>query len=239
MKLNLCILLLLGHVISAYSHEPNPRWSLGIFISPDYCYRDLKYSGDDNAFINLTASRNESEKPKLGFTTGLIGRYNINKKYGIELGLTYSDKGFKYERLPLYHFNSSDTAVGYSNFRYHFRYYEMPIKATYTIEVAKRIKLRAGAGAFVNFYSNTKAVSEIHKFDGNTYMEKTRSRDHYIENFNYGVCGSLAFDFYRSQQFDLRLEPNFRYSLRSMAISEMRTRLYSIGVGIGFIYKVQ
>ena len=71
--------------------------AVGFTFSPDYCYRDLK-AEDYLQFI--VDDRNSFEKPKFGFTTGFNYSMRLSKRFTLEVGVLYSEKGEKYKLKP-------------------------------------------------------------------------------------------------------------------------------------------
>ncbi|MBL0098010.1 MAG: outer membrane beta-barrel protein [Bacteroidetes bacterium] len=75
------------------------RLAIGVNISPDYCYRTLKNNNGNSTSDMIIDLREESEGPKLGYTAGLNAGYNFSKKWGVEMGIQYSNKGYEFKNL--------------------------------------------------------------------------------------------------------------------------------------------
>ncbi|MCD4746335.1 MAG: hypothetical protein K8R58_08555 [Bacteroidales bacterium] len=66
--------------------------SIGLTYSPDYCYRTLRH---DAWRADNTKARDNCEFSKFGYTTGINFTLKINKRITLEIGLLYSDMGYK------------------------------------------------------------------------------------------------------------------------------------------------
>ena len=90
------------------------RWSIGVNISPEYCFRTLiNNSGSPIADIVID-SRNGYEQYKIGFSAGVVANYSISKKTSVEIGMSYSDKGYSTKKTELTFGDAIDPRFGFT-----------------------------------------------------------------------------------------------------------------------------
>lgn len=101
----LLIYSLLFSSFSVYGQEKNDtlsskqrRFSIGVNISPDCCYRTMTKNDksiSDSVWKFAKNLEDSIEKPKFGYTFGINLCYQITKRVYAEFGIQYSNKGYK------------------------------------------------------------------------------------------------------------------------------------------------
>ena len=73
--------------MSQESVNEKSKISIGINFSPNYSYRILKYSDEQQITVDI---REQSEEPSYGFNTGIAAQYLITENVEVELGFQFS-----------------------------------------------------------------------------------------------------------------------------------------------------
>jgi hypothetical protein len=214
------------------------RISLGLTFSPDYCYRTLK--PDKTKMSELIANERDSfEIPRFGYTTGINFAYMINKRFTLETGLLFSDKGEKAKNDTLIWNTSSGTTDPSlpirMSFIYHYFYVDIPIKINFNL-LTKRAKLYITAGISPNIYITQKTTSILEYDDGHTTKNSTTSRN--LTFINLAVIGGLGFSYDLTEHLYFKIEPTYRRSITSIISAPIKGYLYSIGLNTGIYYKL-
>lgn len=74
--------------------KSNSGFSFGLSFSPNYAYRELIVNEEIDVTSLIIETRNEREKPKIGYSTGLNLSYSLPKYIEFEIGMHYSNMGY-------------------------------------------------------------------------------------------------------------------------------------------------
>lgn len=206
---------------------------LGINFSPDICYRTLKIN-DENFFTqSLVEYRNETEKMKLGYTTGISISYMCSKRISLEAGLQFANKG--YTRKLNIDYKTVDPEPLYSiiedlKYRDIFYYIEVPLKANFFIG-NKRTRFIASTGVSVNLF--VKSVEVVtYTFSDVKHKDRTAYGDSF-NNIDIAPFISAGIDYKLTDKLNIRIEPTFRYTLFDIIDTPIATNLWSGGLKFG------
>jgi hypothetical protein len=238
MKLLLTLLTLIP--LTLFCQNPaTPKkveFSIGLTFSPDYCYRTLKTDGSIAIYKWAAESRDTFEIPKFGYTTGLNFAVKFNKRFSLETGLLFSDKGEKTKRLSDLHAIKPDSTMPTAvSFIYRYIYLDIPFKVNYYI-LTKRTKLYVMAGISPNILLTQQTASVIEFNDGR--KETNRSHESGYLLVDLTVIAGLGFSYDLSDKLSFRLEPTYRRSITPINDGGIRSYLYSIGLTTGLYYKL-
>ena len=223
------------------------RFMLGVNISPDYCFRVLENNNGSATSDMVIDLRNENEVAKLGFTGGLNICFNLSKRLGIETGLQYSSKGYAFKNSeltfgdlidPRYGFlytNNGGPAPVLAKFIYHDNYLDIPLRVIYSFG-EKKLHCIASIGVTANIFLHATQTS-ILEFEDGSERKETRAQDDDFKSMNISPAISAGIDYGVSQQFNLRVEPTFRYGLLNIIDTPVTAYLWNAGLNVTCYYK--
>ncbi len=209
--------------------------AVGFTFSPDFCYRNLK-AEDYLQFI--VDDRNSFETPKFGFTTGFNYSMRLSKRFTLEVGVLYSEKGEKYKLKPNWIPPNSldDPAIPTKILgRYHYLYVDIPVRTNFYL-TNKKLKLYLTGGISPNIYLIQKTVSIMEFGDG--HSTRSVSYDNVgFSRINFAFTAGLGVRYDLSQKLYLQCEPLYRRSITSIISGPIEGYLYSVGLNTGIYYK--
>jgi hypothetical protein len=224
------------------------RFSVGISISPDYCYRTLEDNKGSTISAYIIDERDKREIPKFCVSYGLNIGYNLSNQLMIETGVYYSSKGYAYDFSgltfgdmidPRYNFiyGSQSTEIMKIKKRlYNFNYLDIPIRAIYNFGENK-ISLIASAGLIANVFLNANSQLVYENVNGDTNYEKQNIPYKY-KSITISTVISAGLIYNISNKINLRAEPTFRYSfVKNSYDSPIDEYLWSAGLNISGNYK--
>jgi hypothetical protein len=200
------------------------KFQLGVNFSTDFS-RIIP-----NSFLN-------DEQSKLGFTTGINGVYNLNKNFGIELGLQYANKGERTKKmtLSLMDVNTNNISIKNNSYIIHNEnFIDIPAKVNYTLG-SKKLKFLSSLGITTNIYINS-----VYK----TYLENELYSKQNLHISEYkSVClsgiGSIGVGYQFNSKSFLKIEPTFRYSILNIVKSSSTNfSIVNPGLNIGYYYSL-
>ena len=207
------------------------RIQVGVNFSPDNSYRIL--TGDSYDIDR----RNETEKARFGYTGGLAVNFNLNKVFGIESGIQYSDKGFSGKNY--WHVDGDDDYYEWWQKEvHHFHYIEIPLKARF-VTGERKVRFSGSIGVTTGFLVG---VATTTKYSDD---RKTRTKQNDAENYNrlnFFFSGSMGIDYKITQKSSIRIEPTFQYGLLSTIKSkdnDLSEHLCSVGVNISYLIGIK
>ncbi len=236
---HLSTLLLTLAALSAFGQETLApafkRFQFGINISPDACYRTLKNNDGSSTSEIIIRVRDDSETFKLGYTAGLNVCYNINRHFGIETGIQYSNKGYRTKNKNLSWGSSSPDLPIKSKFIYDYHYIDIPLKLNYTIG-HRKVRFIASAGLTANIFIKETQRHVLENEDGKKNRSKITNPYDY-EKLNVSPTIGIGIDYRLNNRLNLRLEPTFRYGILALIKGNPITGyLYSGGLNIGLYF---
>jgi hypothetical protein len=244
MKL-LIILLLIFPLTAICQNVDNPKmktFSLGLILSPDYCYRNIE---TDASYKWVKDLRDSREIPKFGYSAGLSAALLISKKISFEVGVLFSDKGYKTEKLDLVYSTSVDPRYGFKStgglpikarVNYHFHYIDIPLKVDYFI-LTGGLKIYCTVGISSNLFLSQTNTITMEFNDGRTETNTSRG-DSGFNRINLMAMGGLGIKYNFQNKFYIKMEPIFKYSMPSIIDTVIKGYLYSAGLNIGIYYQL-
>jgi hypothetical protein len=222
---------------------------IGFSFSPDYAYRSLSTSSNEETVKQIISSRNSYEAPRLGFTSGLNVAYLISPKWSIDLGVHFSRKGFVTNLSNLVSGDIIDPRKGFisssSNTEspnalkiiYSINYLDLPVRAIYTFSKSK-LNWQVGIGVCTSFSLYTTGYIISKYPTEKTYRRRQRYANYY-EPIMVSPIVSVGAEYKISNKFILRAEPTFKYALNPVYDSNIEQRLWSAGLNLSCYYKFQ
>lgn len=222
------------------------RIQLGISASPDICFRTLKINNENEISALSLNDRNKNERPIFGYSSGLALCYNIDRHWGIETGLRYSNQGFVYVMSDLTFGDQIDPVYGLMHptqetiteviYRDNFHDVDLPVRVVFT---AGRNKLRfvSSLGVNTNVFINATRTMVVKHANGST----DRSSQPHPINYdvvNFSPTASIGMDWRMSDKMHLRVEPTFRYGLLKISNTPIAIYLWNSGMNVTCYYSL-
>lgn len=229
------------------------RFSIGINLSPDICYRSIKKDhGNDPITETIIIFDNKEEIPKFGYSGGINVCYKYSKHFSFETGIQYSNKGYSDKKSdwsnltfgdmidPRYGFvYQTQVPTGLKSFqvRFNYLYLDVPIRAIYSFG-KKRFSFLTSIGVTTGYLM--KANSTVIKRFDNGDVKRTNQKQ--IDNFNdinISTSVSLGVAYRVNKKIDVKIEPTFRYGLTKIENYEIANYLWSAGLNFSCYYKLK
>ena len=210
------------------------RFFIGLTFSPDYCYRTLTQNDEtitDEQWNNAKNIEDSIDIPKFSYTTGITFGYQINKRFGIETGILYSNKGYRTVSIAtIYDFSKPP-----ENARHiiNYSYLDIPLKANLTF-LDKKLQLLLGIGTTLNILIKT-TVKTIPDSPTDDFPLQTTDIDYEYNKINLSPTANIGLIYNINNRMSLRTEPTFRYSVLNIDDKSYKaTHFWSVGLNIGF-----
>jgi len=219
---------------------------IGINFSPDMSYRFLRNSSNSELNPEQTINaRNDRESPGFGYTTGLNLNYNFSRKFGLELGVQYSKKGYVTEKTVLTYGDQSlrrDFPSNYqlpttSKYNQDFYYINIPLRAILSLG-KKKLLFVTSIGITTSILIKTISESTFEYEDG-TSNTSTYSDSHGLNRLNLIPSVSAGIAYQLNKKLKLNVEPTFRYSIIKEQYSPITENLWSAGLNISCYYTLK
>ena len=94
------LMLVLGSAYGQEHKSSSKKFQIGFNYSPDYNYRTLTINHKTQGATQVKDIRNKTESPKFGYTSGLQIALTFHPKLALNIGLQYSNKGYKLKEKP-------------------------------------------------------------------------------------------------------------------------------------------
>ena len=228
-------------IISANGSQENDfqRIQIGVSFSPDYCYRTLR--GDNETIYSIYNMRGGREEARFGYTGGLVINFNLDKVFGIESGIQYSDKGFRTEKKK----SHVDLIEGYYEWRerdvYHFYYIEVPLKVRF-VTGKRKVRFLASMGVTTGFLERATTTTQYS-------FGETRTLPNDAENYNrlnlFSTVG-IGIDYKITPKSNIRIEPTYRYGFLNTSKSRGKSGftseseyLWSVGLSLSYLIGIK
>jgi len=244
---------MLIYSLTAFCQEPVStatvevkKLQIGVNISPDYCDRILINSSGNEDLASTIELFNDMETGKFSFTSGLNLNYKVNRKFGLETGIQYSNKGFAFRMDDLFFGDQIDPRYGFVydsisgpipssiKYRYSFHYIDIPIKVFVTLG-EKRLKFVTGIGITTNILLKA-TQTYISEFENGDKERDTRKQPNDPNPINFSGTASAGVAYNLSNALEMRIEPTFRYGLLKLFDSEIASHLWNGGLNISCYY---
>ncbi len=235
MKKFLPIILFLASFSLTAQTDSTGRFSFGVSASADYCYRTLTSEPATEWIMN---SRNANEIPKIGFTAGVQARYMLNKRFSLDAGISFADRGERSKDYVLLYSQPDPAFPTKAHFNYHYYYIDVPVTANYFFIIGNKSRIYLSAGIAPNLFVTNSNTATLTYADGRT--EKTHSSDRNMDLFQaatVSVVGGLGFSTSLGKNLGLNIQPVYRRSLMSMVKNTSIDQfLHSGGLEVSLLY---
>jgi hypothetical protein len=244
--------------LNTLNQIPNSKWTLGIFFSPESSFRSL--TGTDN-YTSSVQERNQTEKPKISFSSGINLQYKWTNKVIVGTGIWYMGVG---EKGKYYNDSTKTNPQNYTN-SYH--YVGLPLMIGYQLG-NRRFNATVYTGIVINrlvsvksnykeknFYTvqTPQLVSDTTGEDDQNQVgqndDSTATQVQYIStkvpvegphynNWNLVYVAYFELNYQLYKRLSIHVGPTFKYFLTSIYTKDetQKSKPYSIGLQVGIKY---
>ncbi len=217
----------------------------GVNLLPMMAYRELFLTEKNDITAAISEWRDEFEEPRFAFGGSIMCAYDLSARLSVEGGFGYSLMGYQLNTDKLTFGDEVDPNRGffYQNnivslraIRYSFHYLELPLRLVLHCG-SGRIRSISGIGLSTGLLLKGTITMIMGKTDGST--EKNTNESTYDFN-RIGLFPSIStgVSYSVSDRIELRLEPQARYSVLRIIDAPVTARLWSAGVGFGFMWRL-
>lgn len=219
------------------------KFSIGIAVSPEMGYRSFNPTskGKKNDFLMNVGKpmRDSLESPKFCYSFGIYSTYQLSKRFSLELGVYYANKGYKIDEAQFLVDEFSFNLVQ-GKITYNYRYIDVPLNVNFYI-FNRNFKLFVSTGITANIFINSTIIASSDEFDFSRFNEKHNPIRNNIAPFNISFNGSLGLEYELSQHVTLRIQPHYQQFLTTIDTSkwindEYTVKLYNYGIRLGASY---
>jgi hypothetical protein len=233
----LAVVPLLSNAQDIKKIEAVKKVSVGFSFSPDYNYRTLKNNDGSSSSDMVIDFRDDVEKGKFGFTTGLNLSIKVSEKVDIQTGLLYSDKGYKTPKRETFFPMPMPSEPTHYTSNVSFNYIEIPFKVNF-ISGRGKTRFIAGAGLAANFLIKESERITLFYADGKEEKRKQSLTSDY-NKFNLLSLISTGIEFKLEKNISLRAEPTFRYGFLKIIDQPVTAHLWNLGLNMSVYYNLQ
>lgn len=221
---------------------------IGVTASPDICFRTLQNTDGSSTTDMIIDLRNDNESPKFSYSTGLSFCYNLTRHWGIETGLQYSNKGFKFVNSDPTFSDQIDPRYGFIytpqgptptkiTFIYNFNYLDIPLRTIFTVG-NRKVRFISSVGITTNILISATNTSIVEYENADT-DRKTQEQGYDYKTVNFSPTASVGIDWQLCDKFNLRVEPTFRYGLLKIIDAPITEYLWSGGLNLTCYYALK
>lgn len=240
LKKYLILILAIPFITNAQQNTKNKvhdNISIGFSFSPDYNFRTLKNNNGASSSDMVIDIRDDTEKGKFGFTTGLNLNIKVSEKFKIQTGLLYSINGYRIPKQATYFPIPGPGQPTHFKANTSFNYLAIPLKLNFVSGNGK-MRFIAGAGVSANFLlKESETVTAIYA-DGSEKKQEQSTNLEY-KKFNLFSLISAGMEFKFKENIFLRTEPTFRYGLIKIIDQAVTAKLWNLGLNVGVCYKLK
>jgi hypothetical protein len=207
--------------------------SIGITVAPEYNYRVLNFSHDNQWLANM---RDDEEVANTGLTIGIQPHFRMGKKMRLETGVLYSNKGLKTKWVDLAWVTDDAGLPAESKIVYRYKYLIIPMNVSYSIFEDEKVRLFASMGMSMNIFlqKKTKVIFE-NSSSSNDSHESFKQTGY--SHLNFAARMGAGIDYRLSSRLNFRAEPYFQRSITSIVVDKgAKEYLFSFGLALGVHY---
>ena len=193
------------------------KWSVGIVFSPQYAYRFLSSDNTNQWMVDMYDTL---EKPKYGYSSGVMVDYHLGKRTSVSGGLLFSDKG---ERI--------DEVATLRNYKNHYYFIDVPLQVNYNL-YNKNLKIYVTTGLNAAVFLANRTTY----FEQNSLQEEHFSNSVKLAQLHLGGLVGLGLSSPISSKVDFKLTFLYRQSLTKVMDSPLKRYFYSVGADMGLYY---
>jgi len=235
-KTPIFLMLVIGSAHGQEHKSPSKKIQIGINYSADHNYRTLTINNKTQGATQVKDIRNKTESPKFGYTAGLNIALTFHPKLALNIGLQYSNKGYKLIEKPRA-ISESELLNGQhyfaTRFKYTFHYIDLPLSISYRIG-KKREQMVGSIGVTTNIY--IKEYLTIFRNTESNQIDILLPSHYNYNKFNLSATIGCGLNYHLHSKIDIRIEPTFRYQLFNTRNTDLSAHLWNIGMNTGIFY---
>lgn len=234
----LLIAILACFTLKAQDSKQQKKVLIGFNFSPDYSYRTLKLS-DGNSPVNVVIDvRNQIEKAKFGYTTGLNVSVNVNDCVALETGVQFANKGYQTkDRELVYADPPAPSDPTQASLRYSYHYIGIPMRVKFSLGKGKA-RFVSSAGFTTNFLLNASQTAHLKYADGKTKKNKQSSTADF-KRMDVSPMVSVGLHYKLNNNIHVTAEPTFRYGLLKIMDAPVAEHLWSAGLNLAIYHNIK
>ncbi len=180
---------------------------------------------------------NKNKLSKMSFNSCININYSLNKKWTLESGVEYFNKGYKTVEIINFENQFNDPAIpqNFSTFA-SYQSISIPVNIYYHLGES-RISYIVGTGLALNTVFNSEIKLTSNYSDGRTQTDAVKTRT-FLNNFQISSLILIACQYELSRKIKLRLSANYRYDLNDLILNDynVKTRLHTASIQLGLFY---
>ena len=208
---------------------------VGVTVSPDYNNRILSSDGSMAAGI-VKDNRNKKEVGQIGYTAGLTVNYTMNKKFSIETGVQYAQKGYRTKKENLVWPQPSPAFPTTSKFIYDYFFLDIPLQVKYTTG-SGNCRFFYTAGLVMNIFLEGEATG-IFEYANGSKDKSTGPATNNAKKISLSPLLGAGVDYTFKPRMHFQLAPVFRYGITKMIDAPVSEHVWNAGLNLGFYYRL-
>jgi hypothetical protein len=223
-------LLLVSSIHGQTTRKSNEKkLKFGVSYMPAITFRTLKFSVQQGF---LETMRNQKETPRYGHNLAVIVQRSLGKKGSGELGVSFSEAGYKTKEAALTWEPSSPNYPLSANASFSYRYLSFSAMYRYVL-AGRKIQYYIMPGFSLDAFIERKTSILISYANGKKEKSTSSVRGGFSES-GVSIIAAAGVKFKLSNHYAVCLEPTFRRGLISIS-PDNNSREYLYSVGVNFI----
>lgn len=256
---------IISHLILKANKKSNhifPRSFFTVFAAPEFANYTLE-DDETNHYENKQVIQ-KRETHLLSYAAGVLISYNINKKFSLQSGITWSSSNINIDPDKIYAAKDNSGTVKYiyntsSGYGYilpsfslspqigdslytrtsvhTLQFISIPVLARYRF-VHKKFSLNPGVGIAFNFLTKASLTTEVN--DNTSSESEVITKLNGLKKINYSFLLSSELQYQVSKKWAFIAAPYFKYALAPINNGNVvKTYPYNIGIGFGVEHKLR
>jgi hypothetical protein len=206
-----------------------PRFQVGVEGSIGVAYRTLflieSRIPEDAEVRYSTKGRNNLERPKVGYTVGVVVRYNFSRFLAIESGMRFQNMGYHKEQYTL------DNSSG-RRYLFNLNYLEAPFKVKAFVGKGN-VRFTGGLGVAIGALVQAYRVRYSPFPEDDSRNEKTYGN---YRPYTASALVQLGVDIKAMPGMTLGIQPEFRYAIVPAKGDIIVDHMWSAGFNVSILF---
>jgi len=208
--------------------------SIGVSVTPTWCYRTLSSSGDDFAG-SIAEWRDGFEISRLGYDAGASLRLTHGDRLSLDMGLSYTSRGYQTKKRAFVLYDPDPRVPQSGKTKFNYQLLSVPLQASYAFGQG-RLRGFVGGGVSLDFLLRVRSDDTFYYNDQASHSSSSTTGGYLRGNVTPRLTAGLRYAL--TPQYSLELAPVLQYSLLGSHIhAPISEHLYSAGVNVGLYRK--
>jgi Outer membrane protein beta-barrel domain len=239
MKKNIALALVVLLVHEANGQTANkksgPKYEFGISFTPSVAFRKLGFSKNQEFLETL---RNHNETPKFSFNAALLAQRHVGKKGTVELGVSFSNPGYKTKEAPLIWEPSNPEYPAFTHASFSYQYLSLSARFRFVLLDGK-MQYYIVPGLSLDALIDRKTTLFISYSDGEKDKSKSAVRGSFSE-IGLSLIAAAGVKYNLSNRYAICIEPTFKRGLVSVIPdTDSKEYLYFFGLNMIVIFSIK